>query len=185
MEELFPLESSWVVALAAGAIALVMLLRLARSLPGQNLIVIAAGLMAGEALTDWLMLKYRLNPVELEGPVWTFVAGAALLWLAVVLCCRRLAQFIVEPWRREKYIGLWVLGISALFTAGFQFGWPCFRTFFDLDPMDTDKAAIMAGIRGLGTVVLLGALTPWLIQKRPVSRARKSKLAQQPENKAQ
>src|SRR5271154_6747348 len=149
MEELFPLESSWIVALVSGTLAIFMLRQLARSLPAQNIIVIAGGLLAGEALLDWILVKLRWNPIEIDGPMWCFVGGAALLWMAMVLFCRSLAQFILEPWRREKYFGLWVLGISSAFTAMFQYGWPCFNP----DPFDQGKAAINAGVRGLSTLV--------------------------------
>jgi hypothetical protein len=181
MEELFPLEASWIVALVTGTLAVVMLLHLARSLPAQNIILIAVSLLVGEGLTDWLMVKYRLNVFDMDGPMWCFVGGAALLWLAIVLSCRKLAQFIVEPWKREKYIGLWILGISGVLTGLFQFGWPGFNP----DPFDVGDAAIMAGIRAGTTVLLLACLSPWFIRKRPFSRKEKSKLAQQPENEAQ
>jgi hypothetical protein len=180
MEELFPLESSWIVALAAGTLAIIMLLQLARSLPGQNIVLIAACLLAGEGLLDWLLAKFHLTP-DVDGPVWYYVGGAALLWLAVVLFCRWLAQFILEPWRRERYVGLWVLAFSAVFTAMFQYGWPCFNP----EPMNQKKAALVAAIRALATVIFLAGLSPWFIRKRPVSKKGRSKLAQQPENKAQ
>jgi len=179
MEELFPLEASWIVAVITGTLALVMLWQLARSLPVQNIVLIAVSLLAGEGLIDWLLVKYRWT--EMDVPMWKFVGGAALLWLAIVLSCRSLAQFILEPWRRERFIGLWVLAVSGVLTALFQFGWPCFNP----EPVDEGRAAIMAGIRGLATVVFSACLSPWFIRKRPVSKAEKSKLAQQPENKTE
>jgi hypothetical protein len=184
MEELFPLESSWIVALAAGALALLMLLRLARSLPGQNIALIAAGLLAGEGLIDFFLAKYGW--VDVAGPMWCYLAGAALLWMAVVLSLRRVAQFILRPWRGGRFYGIWVVGMSAVFTAAFQFGWPCLLVLDpDVIPIESDRAAIMAGIRGVATAVFLAGLAPWFIHKRPVSRAARSELAQQPENEAQ
>jgi hypothetical protein len=183
MEELFPLESSWVVALAAGAIALLMLLRLARSLPGQNIALIAACLLAGEGVLEFFLVKYAR--VEVIGSMWCYLAGAALLWLAVVLSFRRVAQFILRPWRRERAYGFWLLGMSAVFTASFQFGWHGLNLDPDAYPIPLDKAAIMAGIRGGATVVLLAGLAPWFIRKRHVSRAHRSELAPQPENEAE
>ncbi len=183
MQEHFPHESSWIVALAAGAIALLMLLRLARSLPGQNIAMIAAGLLAGEGALEFFLAKYA--QVEVTGPMWSYLGGAALLWMAVVLSARRLAQFILRPWRQGRWYGIWVLGMSAVFTAAFQFGWPCLLNLNpDTDPIPPDKAAIMAGIRGVATVVLLTCLVPWFIRKRPVSRAGRSELAQQPKKEA-
>jgi hypothetical protein len=183
MEELFPLESSWIVALPAGAMALIMLLRLARSLPGQNIALIVAGLLAGEGLLELFLAGY--SRVEVTGPMWSYLTGAALLWLAVVLSVRRLSQFILRPWRRRRPYGIWLIGMSAVFTASFQFGWPCLNLDPDVDPIPPGRAAIMAAIRGLATVVLLTGLAPWFIRKRPVSRAGRSELAQQPENEAQ
>ena len=183
MEELFPLESSWVVALAAGALAVIMLLRLARSLPGQNIALIAASLLAGEAALEFFLARY--GRVEVAGPMGCYLAGAALLWLAVVLSFRRVAQFILRPWRRERAYGFWLLGMSAVFTAAFQFGWPAVNLDADAYAIPTDKAAIMAGIRGGATVVFLACLAPWFIRKRPVLQAGRSELAPQPENEAE
>ncbi len=183
MEELFPLESSWIVALAAGAIALIMLLRLARSLPVQNVVMIAASLLAGEGALDYFLANYAR--VEVKGPMWCYLAGAALLWLAVVLSVRRMAQFILRPWRRERLYGFWLIGMSTVATAAFQFGWPCLNLDPDADAIDPGKAAIMAAVRGLATLVLLTCLAPWFVRKRPIPRAGRSELAQQPKNEAQ
>jgi hypothetical protein len=183
MEELFPLESSWIVALAAGALALTMLLRLARSLPGQNIALIAASLLAGEGVLEFFLAKYAR--IDVTGPMWCYLAGAALLWLAIVLSVRRVARFILRPWRGGRWYGIWVLGMSAVFTAAFQFGWHGLNLDPDAIPIEPDRAAIMAGIRGLATAVFLAGLAPWFIRKRPVSRAARSEFAQQPKNEAQ
>ena len=170
-------------ALAAGAVALIMLLQLARSLPGQNIALIAVILLAGEGSLQWVLAKYART--EVTGPMWCFLAGAALLWLAVVLAARWLAQFILRPWRRANYYGIWLLAMSAVTTATFQFGWPILDSDPEMGPIDLSRAAIMAGIRGLATLILLTALMPWFIRKRPVSRADRSELAQEPKNQAQ
>jgi hypothetical protein len=184
MQELFPLESSWVVALAAGALSILMLLRLARGLPGQNIALIAAGLLAGQALLEFFLAKYAR--VEIKGPMWCYLAGAALLWLAVVLSVRRVAEFILRPWRREKAYGFWLVGMSAVGAAAFQYGWPCLINLDpDSFPISKHRVVIMAAIRGAAVLVLLAGLTPWSIRKRPVSRAARSKLAPQPKKEAQ
>ncbi len=183
MQELFPLESSWIVALAAGAISLIMLLELARSLPGQNIALIAASLLAGEGVLEFFLAKYAR--IDVTGPMWCYLAGAALLWLAIVLSVRRLAQFILRPWRRERAYGFWLIGMSAVFAAMFQFGWHGLNLDPDAIPIEPDRAAIMAAIRGLATAVFLAGLAPWFIRKRHVSRAARSELAQQPKNEAQ
>jgi len=184
MEELYPPESSPIVALAAGALALIMLLRLARSLPGQNILLIAASLLAGEGLLEFFLAKYAR--VEVTGPMWCYLAGAALLWTAVVLSARRMAQFILRPWRGGRWYGLWILGMSAVFTAAFQFGWPFLLNLNpDAEAIPPDRAAIMAAARGAATAVFLACLAPWFIRKRPVSRVKQSELAPQPKNEAQ
>ena len=180
MEELFPLESSWIVALAAGVVAIIMLLQLARALPGQNILVIVLGLLAGEALLEFFLSK--LGRTEIVGPMWCFLAGAGLLWMAVVLSARRLGQFILRPWRWSKFYGSWLITVSAAFTAVFQFGWP---RFDNPDLVGPNRATLMAAIRALCTVVFLVCLSPWFIRKRPGSRSGRSKLAQQPEKQAE
>jgi hypothetical protein len=185
MEELFPLESSWVVARAAGTIALVMLLRLVRSLPAQNIILITVILLAGEGLLEYF-LTTKYTHIEVTGPMWCFLLGAALLWTAVVLSSRRLAQFILRPWRRDRYYGFWLLAVSALVTALFQFGWPCLNAESpEAEPINLWKAAILAAIRGGATLGFLTCVSPWFIRKQPIPRTRRSELAQQPQNKAQ
>lgn len=184
MEALFPLESSWIAALAAGVIALIMLLRLARSLPGQNILMIAAGLLVGEGSLE--LLQIQISQITVTGPLWCYLAGAALLWLAVVLSSRRLAQFILRPWRAEHYYGIWLITASAVITALFQFGWPCLNAqTIGARAIDSGLAAGLAAIRGAATAILLVCLTPWLIRKRPYSRAARLKLAQQPKDQTQ
>jgi hypothetical protein len=182
MEELFPLESSWIVALAAGALAIVMVLQLRRSLPVQNIVMIVVSLLAAEAGLEYFLSNYAR--VELSGPLWCYLAGAALLWTAVILSFRRVSQFILRPWRRGKYYGIWLIGMSAVFVAAFQFGWPCVNIAPDADPLDPGKAAIMAGIRGLVTAGLFVVLMPFFLRKRPVKRVEPSELAQQPQKEA-
>jgi hypothetical protein len=183
MSELYPLESSWIVALAAGATAIIMLLALARSLPVQNIVLIVAGIFAAEGVLEYFLASYAR--VEVDGPMWCYLGGAALLWLAVVLSVRRLAQFILRPWRRERAYGYWLLGMSAVFTAAFQFGWPCLNVDPEADPIPPDKIAIMTGIRALATLILLTCLMPWFIRKRAATMTGPSKLAQEPEKEAQ
>jgi len=182
MEQLYPLESSWIVALAAGALMILMLWELSRSLPFQNLLMITVCLLAGEALLEYFLAKYAR--IELSGPMWRYLAGAALLWGAIVLTSRRMVQFIIRPWRREGVYGLWLIGLSALLTILFQFGWPCINIDPESDPLPSDKVATMAGIRGLVTVILLTCLVPFFIRKRPSSRKSKSQLAQEPHQEA-
>jgi hypothetical protein len=179
MENLFPLESSWAGIVPASLLAVFMLWLLSKTLPVQNILMIAACILAGEALTDFLFAHFLW--IEVDGPLWIYVSGAAVLWLGIVLGGRKLAQLILEPWRREKVYGYWVIGIGAVFVGMFQFGWPSINP----DPIPESRAGLMALIRGAATIVFLFALSPWFIRKRPVSNIQKSELAQEPENKTQ
>jgi hypothetical protein len=184
MEEMLPLESTWTVAVATGAIALIMLLQLARSLPGQNVVMIAASLLAGEGALELLMIQ--INGMKVTGPMWCFMAGAALLWLAVVLSARRLSKLILRPWRAGRFYGYWLIGMSALGTALVQFGWPALSVeAVDAKPIGAGVALGMAGIRGVATIILLICLTPWLIRKRPDVGTDDSEFTQKPKNYTQ
>lgn len=181
MENLFPLESKWFVAVPAVALAVFMLWNLSRSLPVQNLILIAVGLLAGEALIDWIYIKYVW--LEIDSSTSLYVTGAAPLWLGFVLVLRRLAQFIIEPWRRERFYGLWVIFITGCFVWGVQVGW----LLFDPDPPKGSDATVMGLMRCGATMVYLAALSPWLIRKRPESRKKSrspepSELPQEPKD---
>jgi hypothetical protein len=181
MEDEFPLESLLIVAVVAGVMTVIMLAQLRRTLPVQNLVMILISLLAGEVLIELFMVK--LARTNVTCPMWCFLAGAGLLWTAVVLSARRLGQFILRPWRGARYYGIWLLGVSAVLTGMFQFGWPRFNN----NPLfvGMPRATLLAVIRGLTTVIFLVCLSPWFIRKRPIPRPPLSKLAQQPENQAQ
>jgi hypothetical protein len=179
MQEPLLLESTWYVALVASVVALVMLLRLARTLPPQNLLLIASGLLAGEAVLEFFMLQYSM--VTVEGAMWCYLAGAALLWLAVILFCQRLARLIVQPWLRAGYFWHWVIALTAILAGVFQFGWASFSP----QPVPVTRAAVMAGIRAGTTAVLMLGLVPWFMRKRRLPGSPASEFAQEPENKAQ
>lgn len=176
MQALYPLESSWIVAAASAVVAIFLLVRLARLLPAQNVLLIMVVLFAAEGALGYYLID--LSRVEITGPLWPYIEGSALLWTAVVLLSRRLSQVILRPWREEKYYGLWLLGMSGVGAALFQFGWPGLNP----DEMDMGTAAELAAIRGVTTIVLLACLMPWFLRKYP-TRHRFSKLSKQPENK--
>jgi hypothetical protein len=185
MEELVPLEATWFVALGACILALILLLELARTLPGQNILLILLVLAAGEAGFEYYSARH-FTRVDLPIPFWWYMTGATLLWTTVVLGSRRLAQLILRPWRRERVYGLWLLFVSSVVTALIQFGWPCLNAErSDSEAIDFGKAAALAGYRAGATLILLACLFPWFIRKRPESQEPDSELAQQPENKAQ
>jgi hypothetical protein len=183
MDDLYPLESTWFVPLIAGAIAIFLLYRMAKSLPLQNVILIAAGILLAEGIAEYFLFKFAR--IELDRPMWRYMLGACLMWLVVVLVSRRLAQFIVRPWRRNRWYGVWVIIFGTATTVCCQFGWPTINIDPDLGILPTDKAAIMAGIRGALTAVLLTALAPWFIRKRASDKNDGLEFAQQPQKEAQ
>jgi hypothetical protein len=183
MEKLFPLESCWILALVSGAVAIFMLWQLTRSLPAQNIIFITLSLLVCEGLLQWGMDKY--SHTELTGSMARFLGGSALLWLAVVLSARRLAQFILRPWRRAEYYGIWLLGMSAVAAAAFQFGWPGLDVDPELGPIGLSQAMILAGMRALSTLIILACLGPWFIRKQPRLRRDRLELPQQPKQQAE
>jgi len=180
MEDLFPLESNWVLAVAAGALMLVMLFRLARPLPLQNVLFIAFCLLVGETLLELLVVK--IGKIDLPDARWRYFLGAALLWTAVILVARRLAKFIARPWRKERVHWIWILALSTVGVTLFQIGWPV------LDPDFAMQKAVagMAAVRGVGTALLLLILTPWFIRKTAKPGEDEfSELADQPKKEAQ
>lgn len=186
MEELYPLESTWIVAACAGAVLILMWYDLRRAtLPLQNILMITICIFAAEAALDHFLANYAR--VELAGPRWHYLGGAALLWTAVVLTCRRITKFIIRPWRNEKVYGLWLLGMSTVFVFLFQFGWTAVNFDPENDPLPPDKALIIAGIRAGVALVLLTCLFPFFIRKRPLRRKVKadSPTPQQPQQHAQ
>lgn len=179
MEDLFPLESSWVTAVAATVIALVMLVRLMRPLPFQNLLLIVVVLMLGEWLVEFYVIK--VGRIFVPDPRWKYYLGAMWLWTAILLTARRIAKFIARPWRKEKVHWIWIIVLSAAGSMAFQFFWPL------LDPEFTsrDRLLAMVGVRGLGTLVLLAVLSPWFIRKRPFHGKDSSELPDDPEDDAE
>lgn len=186
MQDLYPLESSWIVAAVSGVVAIILLLELARSLPAQNIILIMVVLLAAEGALGYYLID--LSRADVTGPIWNYIEGSALLWMAVVLAARRLAQTILRPWREEKVYGFWLLGMSGIGAALFQFGWPGLDPD-QMDRIDMGVAAELAGIRFVTTVILLACLMPWFLRKSPAHsrhrrRHRSSKLAKQPQKEA-
>jgi hypothetical protein len=176
MEDLFPLESTWMLAVASAILAFFMIRRLAHALPIQNILLIVVFLMGGEAATEWLVIK--AGRLDMPDPEWRYLAGAGLLWMAVALTARRLAKLVARPWRKEKVHWLWVIFLSGVGVAAFQFDWP----LLDPDFFMRKRLAAMVGVRAGCTMVLLAVLAPWFIRKRPRRGKDFSELPDQPED---
>ena len=121
-------------------LALPLLLDLRRSLPLQNILVISTALFFGEGVVEWLLERDL---------------SAVVLWLAALLAARKVTQIILRPWRLTGWYGVWLVALAAFLTALAQAAWHC-----------TVEAV---ALRFATSVVLLIALVPWFIQKRPVT----------------
>lgn len=179
MEDLFPLEPSWILIGVAAVIAFFMLKRLAWALHWQNVLLIAAGVMIAEGLLQlWVD---RLARTDVPEPKWRYMTGSVLLWLAVVLTARRTAKFIARPWRHEKVHWLWVILLSAIGVGAFQFGW----TMANPDFIFPQRVYGIAGARAGGTAVVLACLAPWFIRKNAIPGKDFSELPDDPEDEAE
>jgi hypothetical protein len=132
--------SGWVIAAVAVFAAVRLLRELGRSLPLQNLLVIATILLAGEGMLEWYLSGY------LPG---------VFLWPGLVLTSRKWAQAILTRRRSSANYGVWLILVTALLTAVWQLIWePAIETVL---------------VRFVATSILLVLLVPWFIQKRPVT----------------
>jgi hypothetical protein len=185
MEELIPLEARWYVASGAAALAVLLLLEMARTLPGQNIVLIFLALLGAEVGLDYYLANKYLR-LELAIPLWWYLTGTGLVWMTLVLAGRRLAQLILRPWRRERAYGFWLLGASGIVVALFQFAWSGINGWVvEGEEVDLPKAGILAAVRGVTAIIFLACLFPWFIRKRPGLPDEASKLPQEPENKTQ
>jgi uncharacterized membrane protein len=177
---------SWVHGVCLVLAACTMLAALARWLPVQN--VVACGLVL--SLTSAMALAFSvkqgfpfgrfefsdaLGPRLLEAVAWP----VPFLWVAVLLASRQTAKVILQPWRRSKPYGWWLLGTATTLTA---------VQALALDPFGhrvmewwtwpkTDTAVTWYGaplLMVVGALLLAVALLvlagPWLVSKRPTGR---------------
>jgi hypothetical protein len=120
------------------ACLLVAIVVLARYLPPQNVAFIILFLVVMEAAFDtWF-------------EAWSLPNGAAF-WPAAIILLRAATQKFMQPWRRSKYYGLWVI----VLTSGARSAMPFVR-----------NSADMGLRRFLMTAACLIFLAPWFIQKR-------------------
>ncbi|MEO6999330.1 MAG: carotenoid biosynthesis protein, partial [Terracoccus sp.] len=111
------------------------LVALARQLPLQN-VLLAAGIIALVGGLAHLLCARVGIPF---GPV-LFGSGAEpklfgvlpwilpLLWVVAVLNSRSVARLVLRPWRKMRAYGLWLMGLTALFTALFDYALEPFAT---------------------------------------------------------
>ena len=181
---------SWPYALHMVVAALTILAALARRLPLQNVVAcgLALSLTMGMALAlvaSGLHDGAGLPPGAVEPGTGSDTHNlgwqawpAPLLWTAVLLASRQTAKVLLQPWRRQKQYGWWLLGTAtglawlAVLVSGpfvdrvlWWWSWPRGGvSWYGVPP------AWLAGVLVLIALFLLLA-SAWLIPKRPTGRA--------------
>jgi len=146
---------------------LVTIINQSHFLPKQNVLALvclisflssAAYLLVGTTCFP-LGRLLRDDPAELRffhRPPWT----VPLIWVIAVLTSRDLARLVLRPWREAANYGWRVIGMTILLVILFNASLA--------NPLILSRAfGINVAVIALTTLLILGALTPWLIQKKP------------------
>ena len=157
---------------------------LARQLPLQNVLLagLVIALIGGATHTLGVSQGIPFGPF-MFGPAagpqlfkllpW----GLPLLWVAVILNSRGVARLILRPWRKVRNYGFWLIGLTALLTAGFDLALDPYATrakhYWLWQPTKfpvTWQGAPLVNFFSWATVALLmlAFVTPALINKNPV-----------------
>jgi uncharacterized membrane protein len=121
-----PLKPSWLEAALVLTAAAATMRSLSRQLPVQNVLLAAAiigftgGIAHGlSALTGipfgGITFTDDAGPLWLGGFAWLF----PFLWIIAILSSRGVARLILEPRRRSRTYGYWLIGVTALLAALF------------------------------------------------------------------
>jgi uncharacterized membrane protein len=181
-----PGKSGWPMALLLLLATAGTLSALARQLPLQNVLLAAfvIALMGGAAQALGVKLGIPFGPFVFgpgAGPrlFRTLPWSVPLIWVVVILNSRGVARLILRPWRKVRSYGFWLIGLTALLTAGFdlalepfaarvQHYWFWQPTKF---PMTWQGAPLMNFLSWATVALLMLAfVTPALINKNPVRR---------------
>lgn len=180
----WPAAWTWVSVAPWALAAMTLSIGLARRLPVQNVVAVAA--LAGvlgfalEALNAATNIPFgHRQMADLAGPG---VLGVAwfqpFLWISLAMAGRGVARLILRPWRKLAYYGFWVMGAAILFTlamalayeaAGAAGGWwwrenrPGVWAWY---------GAPVASVLGwlMTTLLIYGFTTPWFLNKQPVKQ---------------
>lgn len=160
------------------------LVNLAARLSPQNVLVVApltalfAWVVESINVRSGVPFGARVFTEELGGPVlWKVPWLVPLVWLVMIINSRGVARLLLRPFRRATYYGFWLIGVTSLLTALFDFGLEPFagtvRAYWRWQTAAGTPAwhgAPWAGFLGWTTaaIILLGFTTPWFITKRPV-----------------
>ena len=177
--------SHWLEGLFPVLAAAATLAGLARRLPTQNVIGAAALVAVMSGILEMISAKSgvlfgriiyddNLGPKMFGLLPWWI----PLMWIVLVLNARDVARKILRPWRQKENYGLWVIGLACLLAVGFDLGFEPFamvvRRYWTWAPVGDGSAwygvpwVNLLG-RAVGTLIILVATTPWLINKSPAA----------------
>lgn len=185
-----PSYGAWFYALQIVVVFLTALAALARRLPWQNVIAcgLAVSLTVGMALAmagSGSLGRMGLNAGgaatrsgcgirDLGWSAWP----APLLWTAALLVARQTAKVLLQPWRRQRQYGWWLLGVATVLGwvavavsapwAEHMLGW---WSWADGGGVWAGMPAIWLGAVLAFVALLLLLASAWLIPKRPTGRA--------------
>jgi len=159
---------------------------LTRQLPGQNVMLASVIIVFIAAIAHTLGATVAIP----FGPyVYTDRIGQMLfhplpwavpvIWLVAILSSRGVARLVMRPWRKTRSYGFWVMGLTAGFVLLFDLGlepyatqvkqyWSWNRTNAGLFWHDTPWVNFLGW--AATALVILGFVTPSLINKKPVKQ---------------
>lgn len=180
-------DSRWVEGLLLVLALVTTLFALARVLPAQNVITAVALIMLISGVVQligaWTGIPFgscdyteRMGP-RLFGPLpWP----VSLIWAVAILNSRGVARLILRPWRKMGRYGFWVIGLACLLTVVFDASLEPFASTINQywlwevpKNLPTLQGAPLTDFLGwaVTTLIILAFVTPWLINKRPPSKA--------------
>ncbi len=163
--------------------ALASITALTRQLPLQSVVFAAliAALIGGAAHGLSARIDIPFGPIsftETAGPKlfntvpWTL----PLLWVVAIFNSRGVVRLILRPWRKVKNYGLWLLGLTAIVSAGFDLALEPFATQVKhlwlwhptKIPLTWHGLTLLGWVGWLAvSLIILAFVMPYLIKKQP------------------
>jgi uncharacterized membrane protein len=181
-QPLLVVHAVWAEALFPVLVLAATLLGLARTLPTQNVLAVAALIAVLYGLVDIINIK---TSIPFGARVYTDALGPKFFglvpwplpfaWAAAILNSRGVARLILRPWRKTTKYGLWVIGLACGLTVVFDFNLEPFASIANpwwlwLMPKSVPAWQSAPWINFLAcaviTLLILAFTTPWLINKQ-------------------
>ena len=180
----WPAAWTWLSVAPWALAALTLSIGLARRLPVQNVVAVAAlagllgfGLEALNAATN-IPFGHRQMADRAGAQVLGVAWFQPFLWISLAMAGRGVARLMLRPWRKLSYYGFWVMGTAIVLTlvmalayeaAGGAGGWwwrenrPGVWAWY---------GAPLASVFGwlVTTLLIYGFTTPWFLNKQPVKQ---------------